>query len=52
VGHYAINLVFDDNHDTGIYSWEYLYYLGADYEQKWITYLDRLAEAGHERKTD
>ncbi len=52
VGHYALRLVFDDNHDTGIYSWEYLYYLGADYEHKWKTYLDRLAEAGHERKTD
>ncbi len=52
VGHYALRLVFDDNHDTGIYSWEYLYYLGVDYEHKWKTYLDRLAEAGHERKTD
>ena len=52
VGHYALRLVFDDNHDTGIYSWEYLYYLGTDYEEKWQTYLDRLAEAGHERKTD
>ena len=52
VGHYALKLVFDDNHDTGIYSWEYLHYLSVDYEHKWQSYLDRLAEAGHERKTD
>ena len=52
VGHYALKLVFDDNHDTGIYSWDYLHYLGVDYEHKWQSYLDRLAEAGHERKTD
>ena len=50
VGHYAIQLVFDDNHDTGIYSWEYLYQLGAHYDKKWQTYLDRLAEKGYTRK--
>ena len=50
VGHYAINLVFDDNHDSGIYSWEYLYQLGAHYDKKWEMYLDRLKEAGYERK--
>jgi len=52
VGHYAVCLIFDDNHDTGIYSWEYLYYLGSNYEEKWQTYLQRLAEAGHQRKGD
>jgi DUF971 family protein len=49
-GNYAIKLIFDDKHDTGIYTWEYLYELGADYEAKWQDYLDRLKAAGHERK--
>ncbi len=52
VGHYALNLIFDDNHDTGIYSWEYLYQLGAHYEKKWAQYLERLEAAGHTRKTN
>lgn len=51
VGHYALNLVFDDNHDTGIYSWEYLFYLGENFEIKWTSYLERLKEAGHEHKS-
>ena len=50
VGHYAISLVFDDNHDTGIYSWEYLYQLGAHYDKKWESYLERLKAAGYTRK--
>lgn len=50
VGHYAIKLVFDDGHDTGLYSWDYLYELGANQAEKWQRYLDRLTEAGHERK--
>ncbi len=50
VGNYAVQLVFDDNHDTGIYSWEYLYELGIHQEQKWQTYLERLKEAGYQRK--
>lgn len=49
-GNYALKLVFDDEHDTGLYTWEYLYELGTDYEEKWQNYLDRLKEAGHERK--
>jgi DUF971 family protein len=52
VGHYALCLVFDDNHDTGIYSWEYLFYLGENYAAKWSTYLDRLKEAGHKHKSE
>lgn len=52
VGHYALKLVFDDNHDSGIYSWDYLHHLGTEYEDKWRSYLERLAEAGHERKID
>lgn len=50
VGHYALQLVFDDNHDSGIFSWEYLYQLGANYEKKWQSYLERLKEAGYTRK--
>ena len=49
-GNYAIKLVYDDKHDSGIYTWEYLYELGSDYEAKWQDYLDRLEAAGHERK--
>lgn len=50
VGHYAIKLCFDDNHSTGIYSWEYLYELGTTYDERWQHYLDRLEAAGHKRK--
>ncbi len=52
IGHYAIKLVFDDNHDSGIYSWDYLYELGQTYEDRWQAYLDRLEVAGHKRKPD
>ena len=52
IGHYAVRLVFDDNHDSGLYSWNYLYELGANYEARWQQYLDRLDAAGHHRKTD
>ena len=50
VGNYAVKLVFDDNHDSGLYSFQYLYELGAEQEQKWTVYLERLKEAGHVRK--
>jgi DUF971 family protein len=50
MGHYAIKLAFDDNHDTGIFSWTYLYELGTTYDEKWQKYLDRLEAAGHSRK--
>jgi DUF971 family protein len=46
VGHYAVRLVFDDGHDTGIYTWKYLYELGANRAEKWQHYLDRLAKLG------
>ena len=49
-GNYAIKLIFDDKHDTGIFTWEYLYELGSNYEAKWQNYLDRLKAANHERK--
>jgi DUF971 family protein len=46
VGNYAIQLVFDDGHDTGLYTWAYLEELGRDREQKWASYLARLKELG------
>jgi DUF971 family protein len=46
VGHYAVRLVFDDGHDTGLYTWSYLHELGREREQKWQKYLDRLKELG------
>ena len=50
VGNYAVKLVFDDLHDTGIYGWNYLYELWAGYEQKWQAYLDELAAKGLSRE--
>ena len=49
VGHYAINLYFSDGHDSGIYSWEYLYELGANQEAMWAEYLRRMEAAGASR---
>ncbi|MDH5611558.1 MAG: DUF971 domain-containing protein [Gammaproteobacteria bacterium] len=49
-GNYALKLIFDDKHDTGLFTWEYLQELGSKYEEKWQDYLDRLKAAGHERK--
>jgi DUF971 family protein len=49
-GNYALKLIFDDKHDTGLFTWEYLQELGAHYDEKWQNYLDRLKAAGHERK--
>ncbi|HTS40356.1 MAG TPA: DUF971 domain-containing protein [Xanthobacteraceae bacterium] len=43
VGNYAVRLVFDDMHSTGIYSWDYLYELGRNYQRNWQDYLDELA---------
>ena len=44
VGQYAVKLVFDDGHDTGLYSWKYLYELGRDQAEKWAAYLRRKTE--------
>lgn len=52
VGMYAIKLVFDDGHDSGLYSWQYLYELGEDQDKKWQDYLQRLSQAGHQRQAD
>ena len=42
IGNYAIKINFDDLHDTGIYSWDYLYDLGVNYEAYWDMYVKRL----------
>ena len=49
VGHYALRPKFSDGHDTGIFSWEYLYELGEEQDELWQRYLDRLAKAGASR---
>jgi len=51
VGNYGIRLEFDDGHDTGIYTWERLYELGSQQTQYWQNYLQRLAQAGYQRKS-
>ena len=45
-GNYAVRLVFDDGHSTGIFSWTYLRELGEEHPQKWRDYLARLAQKG------
>jgi len=52
MGRYALRIVFDDGHDTGLYTWSYLYQLGAEYETRWQDYLDRLQAAGYARQQD
>ncbi len=49
VGNYAIRLTFDDLHDTGIYSWDYLYALGREQADRWQRYLSALASRGLSR---
>jgi DUF971 family protein len=46
VGNYAVRLVFDDGHDTGLYTWAYLHELGREREARWQKYLARLKELG------
>ena len=46
VGNYAVRIVFDDGHDTGIFSWGYLHELGHEKEARWQAYLDELAAKG------
>jgi len=46
VGNYAVRLIFDDGHDTGIYSWTYLHQLGLEQQSRWARYLEDLAKAG------
>lgn len=48
-GNYAVRITFDDMHNTGLFTWAYLYTLGAEQETRWKAYLDELAEKGLSR---
>lgn len=50
VGNYAVQPTFSDGHDTGIYAWEYLHWLGSNSENLWREYLERMKEAGASRE--
>jgi DUF971 family protein len=50
VGNYAVRIKFDDLHDTGIYSWDYLYQLGIEHDKRWADYLAALAAKGLSRE--
>jgi DUF971 family protein len=50
VGQYAVRLVFDDGHDTGLYTWKYLYELGTGQPALWDLYLQKLKVAGYVRR--
>lgn len=52
VGNYAVKLVFDDGHDTGIYTWDQLYEFGQHQDRYWQVYLDALEAAGASRMPD
>ena len=52
VGNYAIQLFFDDGHDSGIYSWEYLYELATEQSDRWQDYLQRLEQAQKKRQPE
>jgi DUF971 family protein len=51
VGNYAVQPLFSDGHDTGMYSWDYLYWLGANQAELWEDYLQRLEAAGFTRES-
>ena len=51
-GNYAIQIFFSDGHDSGIYTWDYLYDLGANYDSHWEVYLGTLNQAGQSRDPD
>lgn len=48
-GRYALKLTFDDGHDSGLYSWDYLHHLATEQQQLWQAYLEQIAEAGASR---
>jgi DUF971 family protein len=51
IGNYAISPLFSDGHNSGIYTWDLLYKLGAEYQLLWANYLNKLEAAGHKHKT-
>lgn len=52
VGHYAVKPTFSDGHDTGLFSWDYLYFLGSQQDTLWAQYAQRLEAAGVDRDAD
>ena len=51
VGHYAIKIYFDDGHDSGLFTWTYLYTLATEQAARWQDYLNRLSKAGYQRQS-
>ena len=51
IGNYAVRLIYSDAHNSGLYSWDYLYELGSERKTKWQDYLARLNDAGVKRDT-
>lgn len=49
IGNYAVKPMFSDGHDSGLYTWDYLYHLGADQDRLWEEYLTKLHDAGLKR---
>ncbi len=49
-GHYALKIYFDDGHNSGLYTWDYLYQLATEQDIHWQDYLNRLEKAGYQRK--
>ncbi len=52
IGRYAVRLIFDDGHNTGLYTWPILYELCRDQERKWQRYLERVAQQSHSANTE
>ena len=52
VGHYAVKPTFSDGHDSGLFTWDYLYRLGSQQDELFSQYLERLAQAGLDRDAD
>jgi DUF971 family protein len=50
IGQYAVKIFFDDKHRSGLFTWRYLYDLGANRETHWADYLARLKQAGHSHR--
>ena len=52
IGNYALRIYFDDGHDSGIYSWDYLYELSINHAEYWCQYLKKLHEKGESRESE